>query len=225
MSGDADENGTTIMKIVEAIAITPQDAREVVHQYEAHARATNPRATAASIRKHVTDKIIRRYSRMTAFSGGATSLTGVVPGLGTAIAMAGGGLADISICMKLQVDMTMCLAIAINDKLTNEDAKHMSFVVALAGSLEKFGSEAAKKTTSKAAVNIVSRYLKGATLQTIRQLFKLVGIKFTQRAAIKAIPFGAGVVIGATANYYLTQYVGKIARDVFLLETEETAVS
>lgn len=221
----AEDSGTTIMKLVESIAIAPQDAREMVRQYERQAREAHPSAIDETIRKLVTDKIIHRYSKMAAASGGATSLAGVFPGIGTAISMVGGGIADVSLCMKLQIDMTMCLAIAINNELTNEDAKHMSFVVALAGSLEKMASEAAKKTTSKAAVRVVSEYLKGATLQTIKQLFKQIGIKFTQRAAIKAIPFGVGVVIGATANYYLTLYVGKVARDVFLIESKNTAMA
>jgi hypothetical protein len=149
MTMDTDDRGTSILKLVEAIAITPQDAREVVRQYETRARAAHPRASNEAIQEALIDKIIRRHSKMAAASGGTTSLTGVIPGLDTAVAMVGGGIADVSLCMKFQIDMTMCIAIAINDKLTSEDAKHMSFVVAVAGSLEKFASQAAKTTTSK----------------------------------------------------------------------------
>ena len=131
-------------------------------------------------------------------------------------------MADVSLCMMFQIDMTMCLAIAINNEITNEDAKHMSFVIALAGSLEKFGTEAGKATASKAAARVASEYLKGATLQTIKQMCKQFGIIFTQKAAVKAIPFGVGVVIGSSANYLLTRYVGAVARDVFLLERKGT---
>jgi hypothetical protein len=101
----------------------------------------------------------------------------------------------------------------------------MSFVIALAGSLEKFGSEAGKATASKAAVRVASAYLKGTTLTTIKQLFKTVGIKFTQKATVKAIPFGVGVVIGSSANYFLTRYVGQVARDVFLIERKGTSMA
>jgi hypothetical protein len=225
MTDTPEDSGTTIMKLVEAIAITPQDARAVVSQYEKQARRAHPSAPDEAIRKLVTSKVIQRYSKMAAASGGATSLAGVVPGLGTAVAMIGGGVADVSLCMKFQIDMTMCLAVAINEGITNEDAKHMSFVIALAGSLEKFGSEAGKATASKAAVRVASEYLTGATLQIIKQLFKKVGIIFTQKAAVKAIPFGVGVVIGSSANYFLTRYVGHAARDVFLIERKGASMA
>lgn len=154
---------------------------------------------------------------MAATSGGATSLAGIIPGVGTAIAAVGGGLADVSLCMKFQIDMTMCLGIAINNKMTNEDAKHMSFVIALSGSLEQMATKNATSAASKAALKMINEHLKGATLETIKQLFKQVGINFTKTAFSKAIPFGIGVVIGSTANYALTRYVGCVARDVFAL--------
>ncbi|MGJ7515471.1 hypothetical protein ACSFE6_14220 [Pseudomonas baetica] len=220
MTEEKEDNGSALMKIVEAIAITPKDARELVTQYQEQARKAKPDASDESIQELVTDKIIERYSKMAAASGGATSLAGVIPGIGTAVAMVGGGAADVSLCMKLQIDMTMCLGIAINNKMSNEDAKHMSFVIALCGSLEQMTSSGATKVASKAAVRVVSEYLKGATLQTIKQLFKQVGINFTKAAATKAIPFGVGLVIGTAANYALTRYVGSVARDVFLLHVE-----
>ncbi|MFF7709492.1 EcsC family protein [Pseudomonas sp. NPDC007930] len=220
MTDETEDNGSALMKMVEAIAITPKDARELVTQYEGQIRKAKPKVTDAQVQVLVTDKIISRYAKMAATSGGATSLAGVIPGVGTAVAMVGGGLADVSVCMKLQIDMTMCLGMAINKKMTNEDAKHMSFVIALSGSLEQMAKEGATKVGSKAAVKVVENTLKGATLQTIKQLFKMVGITFTKKSLVKAIPFGVGVVIGSTANYALTRYVGSVARDVFLLHVE-----
>lgn len=207
------------MKAVEAIAISPQDAREVVRQYEAQARASHPSASDEKIQDLITDKIISRYAKLAATSGGVTSLAGVIPGVGTAISMVGGGVADVSMCMKLQIDMTMCLGMAINKGMSNEDAKHMSFIIALTGSIEQLVSSNASRIASKAGVKLVNEYLKGATLKIIKELFKQVGITFTKSATIKAIPFGVGVIIGGTANYALTKYVGGTARDFFILHT------
>ena len=41
-----------------------------------------------------------------------------------------GGVADISVCLKLRIYMTMCLAVAIDGKMSNEDAKHGSYIIA-----------------------------------------------------------------------------------------------
>lgn len=212
--------GSTIMKIVETIAITPQDAREIVCQYEVQARAKHSDFSDDKIKNLVADKIIKRYSSLAATSGGVTSLAGVIPGIGTAFSMVGGGLADVSLSMKFQIDMTMCLAIALKDNLANEDAKHMSFIIALCGTLEKAGVAGGAKIASKAGVKMVDQYLKGATLVFIKELFKAVGITFTKSATIKAIPFGVGVVLGSSAGYAMSQYVGKSAREFFLLDDD-----
>lgn len=218
MEDGSKATGSTIMKIVETIAITPQDAREIVCQYEVQARAKHSDFSDDKIKNLVADKIIKRYSSLAATSGGVTSLAGVIPGVGTAFSMVGGGLADVSLSMKFQIDMTMCLAIALKDNLANEDAKHMSFIIALCGTLEKAGVAGGAKIASKAGVKMVDQYLKGATLVFIKELFKAVGISFTKSATIKAIPFGVGVVLGSSAGYAMSQYVGKSARDFFLLD-------
>ena len=57
----------------------------------------------------------------------------------------------------------------------------------------------------------MQQYLKGATLQIVKEIFKKVGITFTRKALEKVIPFGIGVIIGFTANKTLTWYVGKRA--------------
>lgn len=221
MTTEQELNDSSLMKMVEAIAISPQDARAVVEKYEAQARSLQPKASKSSIQKIVTNKIIQRYSKLAATSGAATAIPGAIPGIGTAVAMIGGGLADVSVSMKFQIDMTMCLAVAINKGLSNEDAKHMSFIIALVGSLEQMGTAGATRIASKAGVKMVNTYLSGATLQIIKELFKKIGIVFTQKAAAKAIPFGIGILIGGTANYALTQYVGRSARELFLLDAAE----
>ncbi|KGS15244.1 hypothetical protein OA77_06840, partial [Pseudomonas coronafaciens] len=164
MTTQKDESSSSLMKMVEAISISPQDARDLVAQYENQARSSSPSATDEKIQGAVVDKIISRYSKLAATSGAVTALPGVIPGIGTAVSAVGGGLADISVCMKLQIDMTMCLAVAINGKMSNEDAKHMSYIIALYGSLEQMGSAGATKIASKAGVRMVRQYLKGPTL-------------------------------------------------------------
>lgn len=199
------------MKIVQGIAISPEDAREVVSGYALQIRSAKPIATEAEVLDLIIDKIISRYAKLSAASGGTTALAGVVPGIGTAASMVGGSVADMSICIKFQIDMTMCLAIAINNELSNEDAKHLSYIIGLAGTIEQATSKSATNVASKAGVRIVQRYLTGATLMTVKELFKRVGIVFAKKSLIKAIPFGVGVAIGAGTNYALTKFVGKAA--------------
>lgn len=219
------ESGSSLMKIVEAITISPEDARVLVKQYELQVLEGGKKRTKSDVTKIVTDKIISRYAKLAATSGAATALPGIIPGVGTAVSMIGGGAADVSVCLKLQIDMTMCLGMAINGGLSNEDAKHMAYIIALYGSLEQMGSSGAVNIASKAGVKMVRKYLTGSTLTIVRELFKKVGVTFTQKAAAKAVPFGIGAIIGGTTNYVLTKYVGNVARNTFLLDAGKDKVN
>lgn len=220
-TNDKSDNDSALMKIVQAIAISPEDARAVVEGYEKQLRSQKPNISAQQVQDQVVEKVVARYANMAAASGGATALAGVVPGIGTAVAMVGGGAADVSACLKLQVDMTMCLAMAINKGLSNEDAKHLSLMIALFGTLEQAASAGATRIASKAGVKLLNQYLKGPALITIKELFKRVGIQFAKTSAAKAIPFGVGVVIGSTANYALTRYVGRCAIECLHIKAQE----
>lgn len=220
MTEENDEIGSRLLKAVEAIAIKPSSARSMVEKYLEQSQSDNPNASKQAHQEAVAKMVVKRYCRLAATSGGATALAGVIPGLGTAVTMLGGGLADAAVCMKLQVDMCMCLAATFGWDLDREDARHLCFLIAAGGALEKAGVEAATRVASKAGVNMLRQYLKGAALQAIKELFKKLGIIFTRKALEKALPFGIGVVIGSGANYALTKYVGAEAIAWFVLDRD-----
>ena len=111
-----------IYTVVEKIAISADDAMAVACGYKKQVLEKNSNLSKTSAQKIVAQKIIDRYSKISATSGAATSLTSIVPGLGTAVSIAAGGTMDVAISMKLQVDMVMCLAAAYDYDLNNEDA-------------------------------------------------------------------------------------------------------
>lgn len=216
-----EQDESRLLKAIQTVAIHPKDAKALVAQYTTQARRSNPSADSNRIQELVADKIIAKYSVLAAASGGATALSSVIPGIGTAVAMVGGGLADTLISMKFQVDMTMCLAQTFGWDLGTEDGRHLAFLIAAGGTLEKAGVEAAHRIASKAGVTMLRQYLKGATLQAIKELFKRIGIIFSRKAIEKALPFGIGVIIGSSANYALTRYVGGTAKRWFVIDRDE----
>lgn len=214
------ENESRLLKAVESIAISAADAKALVTQYKNQVKSSRLKASENEIQELVAKKIISRYAKMSATSGGVTALAGVIPGLGTAVSMVGGGLTDATIGMKFQVDMCMCLAETFGWDITSEDARQLAFIIAAGGSLEKFGVEVGTTIASKAGVNFVRQYLKGAALQAVKEMFKRIGITFTRKALEKAIPFGVGVVLGSSANYALTKYVGGAALGWFTTDRD-----
>lgn len=212
------QDGSFLLKTIQLIAMKPDAAMKLVKQYRKAARKRSPSSTDEEVERIIARRIINRYSKYAAISGGATSLTGVVPGLGTALAMFGGGVADTAVSMKLQVDMTMCLAANYGWDLTDQDAQHLTLLIAVLGSLEKFGVQAAAPIASKAGVVMLRTYLRGAALVTIKELLKKFGVTFTRKALEKAVPFGFGVATSSSINYALTQYVGYSAVKCFTID-------
>lgn len=215
---DRQVDGDRLLQVVKQIAISPEEATAIATRYADQFRAKYPQATADDIQDFVADAIIRRYARWAGAVGAATGVAAIFPGIGTVIATVGGATADAAVSMKLQVDMSMCLAAGYGYDLTNTDAQHLAFLIAATGSLEKLGGEAAKKFANQAGVRLLRQYVRGAALQTLKALFRRVGIVFTRKALEKALPFGIGVAIGGTANFYLTKFVGNQAKTWFIID-------
>ncbi|MEU0949111.1 hypothetical protein ABZ379_41510 [Streptomyces canus] len=201
-----------LQKAVETIVMTPAAAEKVVDGYRGAFEDKNERKPESlEDKRRIAAKIIGRYSKMSAAAGAATAAPSVIPGVGTAVAILGGGAADVAVALKLQVDMCMCLVEVFETELSAEDKKHLAFTIALAGSVEQMASKGGKAAVQKIAQKLVYQYLRGPALVTIKQLFKRVSITFTQKAMAKAIPAGVGVAFSSSTNYVLTRVVGRVA--------------
>ncbi|MFF7565244.1 hypothetical protein ACFZB4_35440 [Streptomyces pseudovenezuelae] len=213
MSNAVDElEESRLQKAVETIVMTPAAAEKVVGGYRAAFEDKNERKPESlEDKRRIAAKIIGRYSKMSAATGAVTAVPSVLPGVGTAVAILGGGATDIAVALKLQVDMCMCLVEVFETELSSEDKKHLAFTLALAGSVEQMASKGGKAAVQKIAQKLVYQYLRGPALVTIKQLFKRVSITFTQKAMAKAIPAGVGVAFSSSTNYVLTRVVGRVA--------------
>lgn len=209
-AGELEES--RLQKMVEKIAITPGAATDLVDGYRATFRSKFKREPESlEDRRRIAAKIVGRYSKLSAVAGAVTSAPSVVPGVGTAVAVLGGGVTDIAAALKLQIDMCLCLVEVFETELSDEDKKHLGFVLALAGSAEQMAMKGGKTAVLKVAEKMVYQYLRGPALITIKELFKRVSITFTQKAMAKAIPAGVGVAFSSSTNYVLTTVVGKVA--------------
>lgn len=211
----SDNDKPVLLKAIELVLADPKDIHHEAQTLLVKFQEAHHSKSETEIRDLAAKKIISNYSYFAAFAGGATALAGVIPGLGTAIAAFGGATADAALSMKYQIEMTMALASIYGHKIWLEEEKRICLIVAGLGAINEAVKEGGKAVGSKAFINMTQQYLKGATLQAVKEIFKKVGITFTRKAAEKAIPFGIGVVISFSANKGLTWYVGTKARDFF----------
>jgi hypothetical protein len=205
-----------LLRAVEMVLAKPEAIKRETEQLLAkYRRRYKADRTDDDIKDLVAAKIISNYSYSAAFSGGASALAGVIPGLGTVIATFGGATADTALGMKFQVEMAMALATLYEHNILEAEERRLCFIVAALGTISKAAKEGAKQVGTRAFISMARQYLKGATLITVKQLFRRVGVTFTRKALEKAAPFGAGVVISFTANKGLTWYVGTKIHDFF----------
>ena len=107
MNRSSEDVGSRLLRAVESIAISPEDAMSIAERYLNQSRGRFPRDSEWDHQLRAANKIIGRYSKLAMMVGGASALPGIIPGLGTAVAVVGGVTADSLVCMKLQVDLAL----------------------------------------------------------------------------------------------------------------------
>ena len=198
----------SLLRSVELLMADPKNIRRQALAIRARVEARNSTLDQEAITKIAGDKIIAHYSNLTAFTGGATALTGIVPGLGTVVALIGGAATDTALCLKFQVEMTMALAtIHGHDILATEAQVGCKLITGL-GLVTEQTKQGGKVMGTRLFVGMVRQYLKGSTLLLTKQIFKSIGLNFTRTAFVKAIPLGVGVLLGAAGNRIITMLVG-----------------
>lgn len=203
------------LQAVELVLAKPEDIKKEALQVLEKFKKEYPNKNEKEICNIVAKKIISNYSYYSAFAGATTALTGVIPGIGTAVAIAGGASADAVASIKFQIEMTMALATVYGHDILIEEEKRLCFIIAGLGAINEATKSGAKSIGTKAITNVVNQYLKGATLQAVKEIFKKLGIIFTKKALEKSIPFGVGVIISFSANKGLTWYIGSKACEFF----------
>src|SRR5450759_4001515 len=71
------------LAVIEAVAISPNDARELVTAMRRNRQRTHPSENASITADKVADAIIKRYAKLAMFFGAVTALPGTIPGVGT----------------------------------------------------------------------------------------------------------------------------------------------
>lgn len=206
-----------LLAYVELLMTDPKHIRRqalaILARVEAKHQASLDRQ---AILKLAGDKIIAHYANLTAFTGGATALAGMVPGLGTVVAMIGGAATDTALCLKFQVEMTMALATIYGHDILDKEAQLGCELIAGIGLVTEQAKQSGKIVGTKMFVSMVRKHLSGSTLLLTKVIFKRIGLRFTRTAFVKAIPLGVGVLIGAGGNKIITTLVGKQVREYFL---------
>lgn len=215
------EQGAALLKAVERIVDAPAKIHERVEKTVGSIRASLPDdATEAQVRSSVERDLISHYSNRTAIAGGASALPGLVPGLGSLTAVLGGGLLDMTFCLKYEVEMVLALAASRGYDIEDKRERQLAYLLAAAHTYEASGGRNPLPDLVKTEIDAVWHYTPRQLGKLVAALFVKLALMFAGKGLTRAIPF-IGVVVSSAANKTLTSRVGKSV--VKALDGRETA--
>lgn len=206
---DGSSRGAALLRAVERIVDSPSQIRRKVAAEAEKIRASLPADAAPAQRRQALERrLISDYSNRTALAGGAAALPSVVPGLGTLASALGGGILDMTACLKFEIELALALASSRGYDIEDPRERQMAYLLAAVHTFEASGAGGALADLVKAEADAVWRY-------TPRQIGKLVSAAFVRlalqlagRGLTRAIPI-VGVVVSSAANKALTARVGR----------------
>ncbi|MDD4239710.1 MAG: hypothetical protein PHT62_14355 [Desulfotomaculaceae bacterium] len=144
--------------------------------------------------------LIKKKSRLCALAGGATAMPGVVPGVGTLVAVVGGTLLDMTAMAFFITELILEVA-AVYDRDLDVSGTSREAVWVLITSV---GAGAAGSGLTRLTI---SQLTGSAFKRLIEQALVALGIRASQRSFFRIIPF-IGMFIAGGVNYYTSQKVG-----------------
>jgi hypothetical protein len=139
----------------------------------------------------LVEELIRRKVRQTAAIGAATAGAGVIPGLGTLVALTIGAVADLGATLRLQTELVLEIGEAHGRRLSKEEKRR---VVMLVGGLSAGGGRLLSRGGARLSLSLTQRY--------------------AQRWLARAVPF-AGIAAAAGVNALSTYLIGTRAHALF----------
>ncbi len=207
MSSEDHTQGQRLLQAVERILAKPDAIRAQVEASRSRvaARVGGPAGLTA-----VADELIRHYSLATGVGGGISALPALIPGVGTATAVLGGGLADMTLCLKYEVEMILALASLWGHDLEDPRVRTLCFLMAGLGTHQELAGKNQALDFALLGGQALWQYSPRQAGKLVATVFVRLAVLALSRGALKGIPF-AGALIGFAANRSLTRRVGQRA--------------
>lgn len=203
---DEPAHGERLLSAVERLVDDVDDLITQVEAFDDLASGDGEDGAQARL-DQVAERIISTYSSRAAVAGAATALPALMPGAGTAVALVGGSLVDMTLVLKYEVEMILSLMYLYGYDIRDERERWLAYVLAgIRTSDVKMGRNY--------FLDLAEAQLDALATYTPRQLSKMVvsvlgklAMRSVSRNWAKVIPV-FGMAVGASANKLLTSSVG-----------------
>lgn len=209
MADEAGNQGERLLHAVERILASPEEIRALATNLQEKEQARLPDLPTL-LRERTAQAIIRHYSLATALGGGVSGLPALIPGVGTAAALLGGGLADMTICLKYEVEMIMALASLFGHDISRPQERSYCLMLAGLSTYQELAGKNAALDVALVEGEALWRYTPRQAGKLLATVFLRLAMLLASRSLLRAVPL-AGALVGFAANKLLTQRVGRRA--------------
>lgn len=215
-----EEQGAKLYSAVERIVEDPNTIIERVERFEDEIDEENPDLSDQELVDQTAEKLITYFANRTMTAGGLSSLPALIPVWGSVIAVVGGGLADMTFCLKYEVEMVLSLSALYGFDIRDDKERGLAFLIASVSTYEQLdGQSNLFKDMFQAVGDYAQTQSQAVWNYTPRQIGKIVtktfvklAIQGTSKSLLKAMPL-VGIGISAAGNRLLTKHVGSKALD------------
>ena len=202
------ERGRKLLSAVERIIDDTENIIAVVDRHAEHLRAEQPGIEEDELRLLVADKLVVHFSNASAFSGGATALPALFPGVGSIIALTGGTLLDVAFVLKYEVEMALALCWNFGFDIRQDRERELAFLLASVLTHDESTGESFINDVARAEAEALWNYAPRQVPKLLAQVFARIAVRQAAKGLARVLPF-VGVVVGAGMNKALTSKTGK----------------
>lgn len=146
----------------------------------------------------------------------AAEMSSVISGPAAVVAIGTSVLADMATLAAIQVRLSLMIAAAYGHDMGDIETR-VSEIISLHSlefSAARAGAPAAARAGQRVGKRLLEKYLRGPLLQSLKSIFRLVGIKFSRAALVRGLPL-INIPANATVADLTTRRTAAKARDYY----------
>lgn len=215
----SEDTGAQLYSAVERIVDEPAKIIAWVESIEDQLDEEQPDMDDGEFVEEVADRIIQSFANKTMYAGGLSAAPAILPVFGTILALVPGNLADMTLCLKYEVEMVMSLSVLYGFDIKDDHERSLAFLMASVSTYELMSNDrgvvkdAVRSVTdiAHAETQAVWNYTPRQVGKYLTKIFLQLALKGAGKGLFKAIPI-LGIGVAALSNRILTQRVGEQAR-------------
>ncbi|MBQ8036867.1 MAG: hypothetical protein IJ268_07740 [Proteobacteria bacterium] len=198
-----EENARQAIEILEKILQKDEAIIAVVKNAEKLAERTSK---IENRENRTAQFVIMHYANLCAAGGGASALTGLIPGLGSILSVFGAGAVDAFLALKFELEMSLALAYLAGYDISDPKERKLAFIMACSSIEDAYKAE--KEPNIKSVIDLaVGEYSTRELSKTLTKAFARAIMFVTAKKWTRFFPL-VGIAIGASINIVLTTKLG-----------------